>query len=188
MKFIFAYVPFIMLIYRVYIFLFLEYLHGNWLDAKSKGALQTRNLLEKHIEGVLKSHDREDLVSMLTPNFPVGCKRIGYSDEYLPALCKPNCTITRSSITSVQGRTITTADGIVTEVDTLILATGFDVTGFLGDLQVQGRSGVSLNELWDESTAKTYKTVSIHNFPNFFIVLGPGSALGHNTVVSILER
>lgn len=188
MKFIFAYVPFVMLCYRAYLFIIRDLYHKSFSDANSKGALERRSLIEQHMKYVMKSYVREDLVPKLIPNFPVGCKRIAISDDYIQALCSSNCTIHRSPIQKVQGRSITTADGVETEVDTLILATGFDVTGFLGDLQVQGRDGVSLNKLWEDQTAKTYKTVNVHGFPNFFIMLGPGSGLGHNSVVAIVER
>jgi cation diffusion facilitator CzcD-associated flavoprotein CzcO len=177
-----------MLLYRAYIFLTRDLRHNNWRDANSKGAVERRDLLTRHMKYVIKSQGREDLIPKLIPDFPVGCKRIGQSDEYIQALCSSKCTVDRSPIQKIQGRTISTADGVDTEVDALILATGFDVTGFLGDLQVTGKDGLSLNELWENNTAKTYKTVSIHGFPNFYIMLGPGSGLGHNSVVAIVER
>lgn len=187
-KFIFAYVPFVMLVYRAYLFFFNDLNFAQWSDANSKRAKSARGALTEHMTHIMTSRGREDLVPKLIPTFPVGCKRIGISDDYIQALCSPKVTVERTPIDKVQGRTITTVNGNETEVDTLVLATGFNVTGFLGKLQLYGRDGVHLNTLWEESTAKTYKTVSIHGFPNFFIMLGPGSGLGHNSVVTIVER
>lgn len=136
---------------------------------------------------LLISKGRPDLISKLIPDITPGCKRIGISDDYLQALCQKNVTVNTSPIVNVQGQTITTADGSQTHVDVLCLATGFNVNGFLGHMQVYGRNNVHLNKLWDDNGAKTYKTVNIHGFPNFFMMLGPGSGLGHNSVVTMIE-
>lgn len=187
-QFCFAYLPSIMLLYRAYIFIVADLAFSRWGSVKSKNAIESRAANEQYIKHVLKTNGKEDLIPKLIPNFPVGCKRIGISDDYLAALCSPKTTVNCSPIKTVQGRTIITDDGVETEVDALILATGFNVTGFLGDFNVYGKDGSSLNKLWEENLPKTYRTVSVHNFPNFFILLGPGSALGHNSVVVIAER
>ncbi|CEP17843.1 hypothetical protein [Parasitella parasitica] len=106
-----------------------------------------------------------------SPIITPGCKRVGISDDYLQALCQRNVTVNTSPIANVQGQTITTVDGSETQVDVLCLATEFNVNGFLGHMQVHSRKGVHLNKLWDENSAKTYKTVNIHGFPNFFMML-----------------
>ncbi|CAO3607286.1 unnamed protein product [Mucor hiemalis] len=186
-KFIFAYIPFAMLFYRAYLFLIRDLNFSQWSDANSKRAKLARGALTMHMTHIMKSRGREDLVPKLIPDFPVGCKRIGTSDDYIQALCSPKVTVNCTAIDKVQGKTLTTVDGNETEVDTLILATGFNVTGFLGKLQLYGRDGLHLNTLWEEDTAKTYKTVSVHGFPNFFVMLGPGSGLGHSSVVTIVE-
>lgn len=187
-KFIFAYVPFAMFLYRTFLFYIRDLNFSAWGDAKSKRAKLVREGIKMHMTHVLESHNRPDLVEKLIPDFPVGCKRIGISDDYVQSLCAANVTVNTSTIQNIQGRTITTADGNETEVDVLCLATGFDVDGFLGELQVNGRDGVNLNKLWDDNTAKTYKSINIHGFPNYFTLLGPASALGHNSVVVIIER
>lgn len=136
---------------------------------------------------VLRSNGREDLIQKLVPEFPVGCKRIGVSDNYLQAFCLPNVTVNCSPIKITRGRIISTTDGVDTEVGTLVLATGFNIVGFLGEMQVFGQNKLSLNQLWQEQTPRTYKTEAIHGFPNFFMMLGPGSGLGHNSVVTNIE-
>ncbi|KAI8881608.1 alpha/beta hydrolase fold-3 domain protein [Backusella circina FSU 941] len=187
MKLIFRYVPFILYIYRCFIYLRNEAFFPVWGNVNSLLAKLARKANEDYILSTLKSKGREDLIPKLMPRFEVGCKRIGISDDYIPSLCSPNVSITNSPIKSIKGNTITTEDGEENGLDALILATGFDVTGFLGHLQVYGKGNVSLNELWDKDLAKTYKTVTIHGFPNFFLMLGPGSVLGHNSVVTMAE-
>lgn len=135
----------------------------------------------------LVSRGRSDLVSKLIPKNVPGCKRVGTSDDYLQALCEDNVTVNISPIVGVKGRSIITEDGTESEVDVLCLATGYNTNNILGNLQVYGRDGVSLNKLWDENTSKTYKTVNIYGFPNFCMMLGPGSGLGHNSVITNIE-
>jgi cation diffusion facilitator CzcD-associated flavoprotein CzcO len=187
-KWIFTYIPLVMFLYRIYMFFAREMLFGAWKDSNSWIANSAKNSTAKYMKDTMIAHHRQDLVDKLIPSFPVGCKRIGISDDYIPALCANNVSVNCEPISKVEGRTITTIDRNETEVDVLVLATGFNVAGFLGELKIYGRGGVSLNQLWDEYTAKTYKTVNVHGFPNFFITLGPGSALGHNSVVTIIER
>lgn len=177
-----------MLIYRAYIFFSLERNFNQWGDKNSKLAKQATATATEHMHRVLSSHGRPELAEKLIPDFAVGCKRIGYSDDYLQSLCSPKVTVNYSAIEKVEGRTISTAGGQETEIDALILATGYDVTGFLGNMRIYGRDGISLNDLWEEQIPKTYKTVTIHGFPNFFMLLGPGSILGHSSVLTMIER
>ncbi|CAO3618430.1 unnamed protein product [Mucor fragilis] len=186
-KRLFSFFPFLMRIYRAYQFFMRELRFGVWGNANSWIAKFFRKRLEKQMTQLLVSKGRPDLISKLIPDITPGCKRIGISDDYLQALCQSNVTVNTSPIDNVQGQTITTEDGSKTHVDVLCLATGFNVNGFLGHMQVYGRNNVHLNKLWDENSAKTYKTVNIHGFPNFFMMLGPGSGLGHNSVVTMIE-
>ncbi|KAI8077569.1 putative FAD-binding monooxygenase [Thamnidium elegans] len=160
---------------------------GVWGDTSSLIARIYKRIITREMTKVLVSKGRSDLLPKLIPTIEPGCKRIGVSDDYLQALCEDNVTINVSPIAKIKGRTIITKDGTETEVDVLCLATGFNTNGFLGDLKVQGRNGVCLDTLWKENSAKTYKTVNIHGFPNFFMMLGPGSGLGHNSVVTNIE-
>lgn len=186
-KKMFASFPFLMYLYRAVLFLIREARFGVWGNANSWIAKFFRARMTAQMKKVLTSKGRADLIPKLIPNITPGCKRIGLSDDYLQALCRDNVTVYSSPIEKVEGRTIYTKDGSKNEVDVMCLATGFDVNGFLGHLQVYGRNGVSLNKLWDEQSVKTFKTVNIHGFPNFFLMLGPGSGLGHNSVVTMIE-
>jgi cation diffusion facilitator CzcD-associated flavoprotein CzcO len=176
-----------MRVYRAYLFFLRELRFGIWGNVDSSIAKNFRRGLEKQMSSILISKGRPDLISKLIPNVRPGCKRLGVSDDYLQALCEPNVTVNTSPIDRIEGNSIYTKDGSKAQVDVLCLATGFNVNGFLGNLQVIGRNGVSLNKLWDEQLARTYKTANVHGFPNFFIMLGPGSGLGHNSVETMIE-
>ncbi|KAI9299899.1 hypothetical protein BJ944DRAFT_273743, partial [Cunninghamella echinulata] len=186
-KSLFRWFPFLMLLYRFSLFIRHEYMYLGFRYFNT----MIGKILNKQFSGEMKrrliARGRPDLVDKLIPNYEVGCRRITPSETYLEALCEKNVVVERTDIESVKGRTIRTVDGNETEFDILILATGYNTTGFLGNLQVNGRDNVNLNKLWEENYTDTYKTVSIHGFPNFFMLLGPGSALGHNSVVTMAE-
>ncbi|KAI9272801.1 flavoprotein [Phascolomyces articulosus] len=130
---------------------------------------------------------RPDLIPILTPNYPPGCKRIAKSELYLEALAKPNVTVIPAGIEEIKGRVLVDKTGNETEVDILILATGFNLQGFAGNLKILGRNQVSLEEKWRHEFPKTFKTVTMNGFPNFFLLLGPSTGLGHNSVVTMID-
>ena len=78
-------------------------------------------------------------------------------------------------------------DGVEHACDVIIYATGFQSTEFLTPMQVHGRAGVSLNEVWKDG-AEAYKGVAVPGFPNFFLLYGPNTNLGHNSIILMVER
>ncbi|KAI8991772.1 monooxygenase [Mycotypha africana] len=187
LKMLFRYFPFIMRLYRACLFFYRDFRFKAWGDANSWLARAFKSNLRKHMLHLFETHGRPDLAEKLIPDFPVGCKRILISDDYCQTLCAPNVTVITSNITGVEDNEISTLDGAKAEVDVLVLATGFDTIRIFGQFQVYGRNGLHLNELWDNETPKTFKTVTVHGLPNYFFLLGPGSALGHNSVVVMIE-
>lgn len=94
-----------------------------------------RRAFEYIVAWRLKRAGRPDLIPVLTPDYPPGCKRIAKSENYLEALAKPNVTVERAGVAEIRGRTIIDKNGNENEVDILVLATGFDVQGFAGNLK-----------------------------------------------------
>ena len=97
-------------------------------------ALSYKKSLTKEMTNRILKCGRPDLVEKLIPNYVPGCKRIAVSDDYLEALCRDNVVVEKSKITEVSGLSITTEDGNKEEFDILVLATGYNVQGFLGNL------------------------------------------------------
>ncbi|CAM0140153.1 unnamed protein product [Umbelopsis sp. WA50703] len=138
----------------------------------------------KYMTSTLTRLNRKDLIDKLIPDYPVGCKRIAYSNIYLEGIARKNVIVERSPIMQVKDNSIVTESGEEHEFDVLVLATGF----ITQDYMVYGQEGLSLKKYWNENGfPKTYKTVTVNQFPNFFVVLGPGSGLGHNSVVIMAE-
>ncbi|ORX50828.1 putative flavo protein [Hesseltinella vesiculosa] len=187
-KLLFRWFPILLRLQRYVLFLIHEATFPLFKNSRSLLARFVRWWFKVDMRLRLARRGRTDLVPVLTPDYAVGCKRIARSENYLEALASPNVTVKMGKITKVQGQTIYHEDGSETHADVLVLASGFEVKGCLGNLKVHGRNGVELNSLWSKNDyPSTFKTVAIHNFPNFFLLLGPNSGLGHNSVLLMIE-
>jgi cation diffusion facilitator CzcD-associated flavoprotein CzcO len=70
-----------------------------------------------------------------------------------------------------------TADGKVREVDTLVIATGFQTTRYLSAIEVTGREGRRLDDAWNDG-AQAYLGITTSGFPNLFMLYGPNTNNG----------
>ena len=127
------------------------------------------------------------LKAKLTPDYPVGCKRVLLSNEWLPALAAPNVEVVTEGIAEVTETGIRTNDGKLHQVDAIVYGTGFEATEFLAPMRVQGLEGATLNERWKHG-AEAYLGMAVTGFPNLFIVYGPNTNLGAGSIIYMLER
>ncbi|MEO6533107.1 MAG: NAD(P)/FAD-dependent oxidoreductase [Pseudolysinimonas sp.] len=126
------------------------------------------------------------LRAKLTPDFRIGCKRILISSDYYAALTKPNVELVTDSIASIEGCEIVTADGTRRRYDVLVGGTGFEATHPSIARLVHGRDGVSLADHWSPHMSALRGT-TVHGFPNLFLLIGPNTALGHNSLIYVIE-
>jgi len=126
------------------------------------------------------------LRAKLTPSYTIGCKRILLSDDFYPALPRPNVELVTDHIREVRQRGIVTEDGAERPVDTLILATGFHVTDNPIYRRVRGRDGHSLGDVWRDGP-RAYLGATVAGCPNLFIMAGPNTGLGHTSLVFMIE-
>jgi cation diffusion facilitator CzcD-associated flavoprotein CzcO len=126
------------------------------------------------------------LRAALTPADPIGCKRVLLTNDYLPALNRPNVELVTDAIREVTAHGIVTEDGKERAVDALIYGTGFQATDFLAPMRITGLGGRELNAAWREG-AEAYLGISVSGFPNLFLLYGPNTNLGHNSIVFMLE-
>ena len=126
------------------------------------------------------------LRAKLTPDYQIGCKRILISNDFLPAMARPNVELVTTGIAKVTPNGIETIDGQIHEVDAIIYGTGFAATEFLSPIHVVGRNGTELNRTW-ASHPYAYLSLSVPGFPNFFMLYGPNTNLGHNSIVYMIE-
>jgi cation diffusion facilitator CzcD-associated flavoprotein CzcO len=122
----------------------------------------------------------------VTPDYTLGCKRVLISDDYYPSLERDNVELITDTITEVREHEVVTADGRVREVDAILWGTGFHVTDAMAHLPLRGRDGRSIGEVW-RGGVEAFLGLNVHGFPNLFILLGPNTGLGHNSMVFMIE-
>ena len=122
----------------------------------------------------------------LTPKYELGCKRVLVSDDFYPTMNRENVELVTAGIREICPQSIVTEDGVERPVEVLIYGTGFRATEPLVGVRVVGRGGVDLHEVWRERMS-AFWGITVNNFPNFFMLLGPNTGLGHNSVVLMIE-
>ncbi len=126
------------------------------------------------------------LRQQLTPPYPLGCKRIIYSNDFFPALGQPNVELVTTGIERITASGIVTTDGRERPIDVLVCATGFDAVHLLSGVKVTGLQGQSLQQAWAMGP-EAYHGVSVAGFPNMFLMLGPNTATGHTSTLLYIE-
>jgi cation diffusion facilitator CzcD-associated flavoprotein CzcO len=122
----------------------------------------------------------------LMPDYPIGCKRLLISNEWYPALARPNVEVIPAGLSEVDGDRVVGSDGTAREVDAIIFGTGFATNDFLAPMTVTGLNGRDLNQDWRDG-AEAYLGMTVSGFPNLFILYGPNTNLGHNSIIYMLE-
>lgn len=128
-----------------------------------------------------------ELRQQLTPNYPLGCKRVLFSDDFYAALSRDTVELVTSPITAMEAAGLCTEDQLARPVDMVIYATGFHATDLLSTVEIRGTGGQSLAECWRDG-AEAYRGVSVNGFPNFFMLYGPNTNLGSNSIIFMVER
>ncbi|MFD3264065.1 flavin-containing monooxygenase [Phenylobacterium ferrooxidans] len=127
-----------------------------------------------------------ELRAKLTPDYEIGCKRVLISNDFYPALTRPNVELVTEAIARMTPRGVVDAQGIEHEVDVVIYATGFETRSFVGDTGITGVGGLRLSDAWIDGP-EAYLGLSVTGFPNLFMLYGPNTNLGHNSIIFMIE-
>ncbi|MCI5044330.1 MAG: NAD(P)/FAD-dependent oxidoreductase, partial [Aquisalinus sp.] len=131
--------------------------------------------------------ENEELREKLTPNFRFGCKRLLMSNQWYPALSREKSEVVTAPIKRIVSGGIEMEDGRLIEADVIIMGTGFQATEPMPGINVTGQNGRDLHGEWGEKGAEAYMGSSVAGYPNLFMLLGPNTGLGHNSVVYMAE-
>lgn len=196
-----GYASFIGYLTRVSVHLLAEMIwHGLFMRENVKW----RSKVEKSLLDRMRSKVPEKYHEIMTPNYPYGCKRRVFDDEWLDTMSSPNFHLTTEHLTRLvpdgvipgPGRAypenLIEKDSTTLErhvpTDTIILANGFDAVSWMHPLMVYGRGGKSMQDVWkDRGGAQAYMGTSLDGFPNLFMTLGPNSANGHAPLLTTIE-
>jgi cation diffusion facilitator CzcD-associated flavoprotein CzcO len=151
-----------------------------------EGTMARRGMLRTAALHLRRQVPDAALREKLRPPYPLGCKRIIYSNDFYPALSQPNVELVTDGIERITPTGIVTADGRERPIDTLVCATGFDTTRLLSSVDIQGLGGQRLSEAWREG-AQAFRGVTVAGFPNLFLMLGPNTGTGHTSTLLYIE-
>jgi cation diffusion facilitator CzcD-associated flavoprotein CzcO len=148
-----------------------------WLLALA-GRVVRRSLRKKVPDPALRQR--------LTPRDVMGCKRVLPSNDFYPALLRPNVELVDTPISEVRPEGIATTDGVVRPFDAIVYATGFEAAEASPPFALVGRGGIRLEDAWREGI-EAYLGTSVAGFPNLFLIVGPNVGLGHSSMILMME-
>ena len=128
-----------------------------------------------------------ELRRKLRPTTEMGCKRMVRSNDFYPALGQPNVDVVNSPIAEIAERSIVAADGTRHDVDTIVFATGFRVSDPPILERIRGKAGLPLSEVWKREGTRALRGTTVAGCPNLFILVGPNTGTGNNSLVFMIE-
>lgn len=153
---------------------------NNLNDSHRKG-------LTRYIESELAT--RPDILPKVLPTYPPFGKRMLLDNGWFRTLAREHVALVTDSVASVQPHGVTTSAGTHYDADVLIWATGFDVIHFLAPMEILGREGQRLHDVWHGDDARAFLGTTVPGFPNFFCLYGPNTQFGHGgSLISVVER
>jgi cation diffusion facilitator CzcD-associated flavoprotein CzcO len=185
-KWVFRHVPLVNKLYRLFLFLRYDWLAypivktGRDNLARRWARSQFRRLLNKSVKD-------PELRAKLTPDFPIGCKRILISDDFFTTLTRDDVNLVTTGIERFTATGVQTMDGVEHPADVIVYATGFDTQGHHLEDRVVGPAGRSLREAWSEAPA-AYEGCMVAGFPNYHFVTGPNTGVGSTSVIFMIEQ
>jgi cation diffusion facilitator CzcD-associated flavoprotein CzcO len=176
-------VPFITKLYRFKIWcrcdgLLYQVMRGNSFAARMAARISSKKMREIITDPVLQEK--------LTPDYPIGAKRVLFSDDYYQALARDNVDVITDPVDHINAEGIATADNTTRDYDAIIFATGFSTNPFLAPMEITGTGGKLLSEHW-AGGAHAYLGMATNGFPNLFMLYGPNTNLGHNSIILMIE-
>ena len=173
----------------------LEKIHGElsqmFADGFANAVVDADSPQMKMIEDVCRDNLEQNVIDpelreRLRPDYRAACKRLVVSGDFYQAIQEPNAELVTSGIACIEPGGIRTRDGVLHELDVLVLATGFHVDSFMRPMSVVGRDGTQLAEVWAERP-NAYLSISIPDFPNFFMLNGPNGPVGNFSLIEVAE-
>ncbi|KAG9234740.1 cyclohexanone monooxygenase [Amylocarpus encephaloides] len=183
---IFKYVPFARRRYRAAMMDFRE----SFFDVISGAESPIHDLImsasKEHLATQLTGEKYVDIREKLQPHYAIGCKRVIITDDYFPTFRQDNVTLETSPLQEIVANGVSVEDGKTHEFDVLILATGFKTTQFMYPIKIYNAIGEPLEKIWS-SGASAYLGLTVPSLPNFAMLYGPNTNLGHNSIILMIE-
>ena len=182
-KWLFRKVPGLQRLYRTLIYWLLESRAAGFNG--KPGMMKIAQKLA--LKNMHKAITDPELRRTLTPDYVMGCKRVLISNDYFPALARPDVEVVTGGIAEVRANSIVDNAGVEHEVDAIIYGTGFHVTDSFDYLNITGLDGRDLSKDFRTNGILTHYGIAAAGYPNLFFLMGPNTALGHHSVVFMIE-
>ena len=137
-----------------------------------------RQQMTRYIESEL-GDSCEELFEKCLPTYPPYGKRILLDHDWYATLCRDNVELIAEAVERISESGVIAADGTSQDFDIIIKCLGFEPVGSTARLNLRGSSGQSLSDAWDGDNPTAYVGITVPDFPNMFIMLGPNCAVGH---------
>ncbi|MCX8071830.1 MAG: NAD(P)/FAD-dependent oxidoreductase [Candidatus Binatia bacterium] len=179
----FAHVPGLAKFYRARLWAALELFFLPVIQQKPWAMRFYRRQALRYLEETVRD---PQLRRLLVPDYPIGAKRILISDDYYQSLNLPQVRLVTDGVAALAEDAVVTKTGERLAVDAVIFATGFRTNPFLAGLRIEGLGGRLLENDWAQG-ARAYYGITVPGYPNFFLLYGPNTNLGHNSILFMLE-
>ena len=183
-KRVFRYVPGVLRLYRLAIFLRMDLLLYPITRETSGLRVTARRMMLAFMRREVRD---PTLHPKLTPEYEMGCKRILISDDFFASLNRPNVELVTEGIAQIEANGVRTRDGRLHEMDLIVYATGFDLEGHLLGMEIRGPGGRSLAEQWSELPT-AFNGCCVPGMPNLYLVTGPNTGVGTTSIVFMIEQ
>ncbi len=151
------------------------------------GNQRAQRLLERGCRRNLERNVADpELRARLTPDYKAMCKRLILSSDFYPAISRDNAALVTEGIECIEAQGVRTQDGVLHELDVLVLATGFNAANFILPTRVVGENALELSAFWN-GLPRAHRAMSIPGFPNFWMIEGPTGPIGNLSLTSISE-
>jgi cation diffusion facilitator CzcD-associated flavoprotein CzcO len=172
----------------------LQTLHANLADAFgifANAVVDSHSAEIKMIEDACRANLEDnvrdpELREALRPTYRAACKRLIISPNFYDAIQQPNAELVTDRIERIEPAGVRTVDGRLHELDVLVLATGFKADAFMRPMRITGRGGVTLDQAWTPRP-NAYLSISMPDFPNFFMLNGPNGPVGNFSLIEVAE-
>ncbi len=179
----YRYVPFLQRLSRWRVYWFNE-----WIGMAFMGSEHMQGMLRRlALHHLHKQVASDKLRAALTPDFNPGCKRLLISNTWYPTLQRSNVQLVTQAVAGIDSTGVTGTDGSHYPCDVIVWGTGFKATEFVAPLRIYGESGLELGAIWRDNPAAANLGITVAGFPNLFMLVGPNTGLGHNSIIFMIE-
>jgi len=145
-----------------------------------------RRVFTRYLQAELEG--RDDLLAKALPDYPPFGKRMLLDNGWFAALRRDDVDLVTEAVAAITPTGVRGADGTQVDADVVVLCTGFETHKLLYPIDVRGRDGGSLSDLWGPDDADAHLGISVSGFPNLYLTCGPGTVLGHGgSYITIAE-